>query len=180
MINIRDPLVLTYETIKKAVKTVHGADFLVIGDLPNDADLKEQLPCAKITNISTTSEKAFMREFEPHDIKYNSDGTCIVATEMERLYYIMEISFFASEKEIVQKLSTEFVLYIEQFDELPIINDFWSEKMQIFLETPPTSPYGENGLYQCKHTWLCRGKLIMEEIVKAVDVTNLKFKIENI
>ena len=42
MEKIRDPLVLVYETLKKAIKTVHGQDFLVFDDLPKTESNKKK------------------------------------------------------------------------------------------------------------------------------------------
>ncbi len=180
MEKIRDPLVLAYEAIQMAIQTVHGKDFLIFDDLPDATEFKKQLPAANISNISSTIEKALMREFEPHKIKNNNNGTYTVATETLRFDYLMQVSFFAHKKGIVQKLSTEFIMYMEEKNELLLPDDFWNETMQIFLQSSPTAPHGEPDLYQCDQTWLCRGKLLTSEIVNSIDVTNLRFKIKNI
>ncbi len=48
MEKIRDPLVLVYETLKKAIQTVHGQDFLVFDDFPDSRQLqKTKQKCSK-------------------------------------------------------------------------------------------------------------------------------------
>ena len=50
MEKIRDPLVLVYETLKKAIQTVHGENFLVLDDFPMaDRFHKEKRNAANIS-----------------------------------------------------------------------------------------------------------------------------------
>ena len=58
MEKIRDPLVLVYETLKKAIQTVHGQDFLVMYDFPTaDSFRKQNRNAANISFVSASSEK---------------------------------------------------------------------------------------------------------------------------
>lgn len=179
MDRLRDPLVLAYEAIKAAIREVHGEAFAVFDDAPDATKLKKQLPAASISYISGSSEKAFMREFEPHAIKKNKGGTFTVATETLRFEYYIQVSFFSHEKGLAQRLSTQFYTKTEQENEIPLLDEPWNETMQIFLESPPLPPRGEPDLYQCDQTWACRGRLLTTEVVNAVDVRKLKLKIHN-
>ena len=69
MEKVRDPLVLVYETLKQAIKTVHGQDFLVFDDFPTaDSYRKQNKNAANISFVSANSEKGLMREFIPHKV----------------------------------------------------------------------------------------------------------------
>ena len=77
MEKMRDPLVLVYETLKKAIKTVHGQDFLVLDDFPTaDSYRKQNRNAANISFISASSEKGLMREFIPHQTIKNKNDEC--------------------------------------------------------------------------------------------------------
>ena len=116
MEKIRDPLVLVYETLKKAIKTVHGQDFLVLDDFPTaDSYRKQNKNAANISFVSASSEKGLMREFIPHKVvKNENDNKFTVATETLRMEYVIQISFFADRKGIAQQLSTKFINYLER------------------------------------------------------------------
>ncbi len=177
---LRDPLVLTYEALKHAIRQVHGEKFLVYDDIPVATELKKQLPAANLSYVSGVGEKAFMREFDPHTLKDNENGTFTVVTETLRFDYYIQVSFFATKKGLAQMLSNKFMAIIELENEILIPNDPWGETMQIMLESPPLPPRGEPDLYQCEQTWLCRGKLLTTEVVNAVDITNLRIRTKNV
>lgn len=172
----RDPLVLAYEALKMAIKSVHGMDFAVYDDLPDATEFRKRLPAASISYISGGGEKAFMREFTPHAIKKNA-GTFNVATETTRFEYLIQVSFFDDKKGKAQTLSTAFYTSMEIENEIPLPDDPWGETMQIFLESPPFPPRGKPDLYQCDQTWRCRGKLLTTEVVNAVDVRGFRIRI---
>ena len=102
MENVRDPLVLVYQTLKKAIKTVHGQDFLVLDDFPTaDSYRKQNRNAANISFISASSEKGLMREFVPHKtVKNNTDNKFTIVIETLRMEYVIQISFFADRKGI--------------------------------------------------------------------------------
>ncbi|MCP1306487.1 hypothetical protein [Paenibacillus tyrfis] len=175
---MRDPLVSTYEALAAAMVKVHGKDFPVLDGDPDPTVFKKQLPAAHIVQVSGTVEKALMREYEPHGLINNGDGTYTVGTESCRFDYLIQVSFYGAKPGIAQRLSTAFMAYVEMDNELVIPGDKWGESMQIFLEAPPMPPRGEPDLYQCDATYRCRGKLITEERVQSIDVSKLKFKIE--
>lgn len=178
---MRDPLVLVYETLKRAIREVHGEQFLVFDDFPNaDEFRKTKQNAANISYVSGSNEKGLLREFVPHALKKNEDRTYTVVTETVRMEYMMQVSFFASKKGIAQKLSNEFVTYWEQKNEVDFYNDPWKETMQMFLLYPPLPPRGDTDLWQCDQTWKCSGKLLTESIVSEIDVRNCKFRIKNI
>lgn len=180
MEEIRDPLVLVYETLKQAIKKVHGKEFVVFDDFPNaDEFKKKKRNAANISYVSGGIEKGLMREYIPHSFRKNNDGTYTVATETSRMDYIIQVSFFADKKGIAQRLSTKFILYLEQLNELPLYNDTWNEVMGIFLAEPATPPEGDTDLWQCDQTWRCTGKLLTESIVSQVDINNFKPKVKN-
>lgn len=174
---MRDPLILAYQAIKQAIRTVHGADFVVRDEMPSPIEFKKQLPAANITYVSGTVEKALMREYEPHGLINNEDGTYTVGTEAVRFDYLIQVSFFAPKPGIAQRLSTAFIAHVETDNEILIPNDKWGEVMQIYLSSPPLPPRGEPDLYQVDATYSCLGKLITEEIVSAIDVSKFKPKI---
>jgi hypothetical protein len=182
---MRDPLVATYKAIHDAIKTVHGTAFTVRDEQPDPTEftigqtktVKEILPAANISYVSGTSEKALMREHEPHGILNNFDGTFTVGTEALRFDYMIQVSFYAERQGTALRLATEFMAYIESENEIPIPEDKWETSMQVFTEGPPVPPRGEKGLYQSDLTLSCRGKLITEEVVSAIDVSNFKPKI---
>lgn len=178
---VRDPLVLVYETLKKAIKDVHGEGFQVFDDFPTEDEFrKENKNAAHISFISGSVEKGLLREYVPHKMSKNEDGTYTVATETCRMDYIMQVSFFASKKGIAQRMSTEFTSYIEERNELPLFNDQWKETMSIFLLSPPPPPHGDVDLWQCDQTWKCSGKLLTQSNVNAIDLKKFKFKIKNV
>ncbi len=182
MEKIRDPLVLVYETLKQAIKTVHGQDFLVLDDFPTaDSYRKQNRNAANISFVSASSEKGLMREFIPHKVvKNDNDNQFTVATETLRLEYVIQISFFANRKGIAQMLSTKFINYLEQKNELELVDDKWLENMDIFLMYPPAPPEGDTDLWQVNQTWQCSAKLLTEEIVDKVEQMNFTGKIKNI
>lgn len=179
MVKIRDPLVLVYETLKKAIQTVHGQDFLVFDDFPTaDSYRKQNRNAANISFVSASSEKGLMREWIPHkEIKNRDDFT--VATETLRLEYVIQISFFANRKGIAQRLSTKFIHYMEEKNELPLVEDAWQESMYVFLLYPPAPPEGDTDLWQVNQTWQCSAKLLTEKVVQEVKQMNFTGKIKN-
>lgn len=182
MEKIRDPLVLVYETLKKAIKTVHGQDFLVLDDFPTaDSYRKQNRNAANISFVSASSEKGLMREFIPHKtMKNENDNNFTVATETLRLEYVIQISFFANRKGIAQQLSTKFINYLERENELKLEGDKWAESMNIFLLYPPAPPEGDTDLWQVNQTWQCSAKLLTEEVVDEVEQMNFKKKIKSV
>ena len=182
MEKIRDPLVLVYETLKKAIKTVHGQDFLVFDDFPTaDSYRKQNKNAANISFVSASSEKGLMREFIPHKVvKNENDNKFTVATETLRMEYVIQISFFADRKGIAQQLSTKFINYLERKNALKLEGDKWMENIDIFLMYPPAPPEGDTDLWQVNQTWQCSAKLLTEEIVDKVEQMNFTGKIKNI
>ncbi len=182
MEKVRDPLVLVYETLKKAIKTVHGQDFLVLDDFPTaDSYRKQNKNAANISFVSASSEKGLMREFIPHKVvKNENDNKFTVATETLRMEYVIQISFFADRKGIAQQLSTKFINYLERKNALKLEGDKWMENIDIFLMYPPAPPEGDTDLWQVNQTWQCSAKLLTEEIVDKVEQMNFTGKIKNI
>ncbi len=182
MKKIRDPLVLVYETLKKAIQTVHGQDFLVMDDFPTaDSFRKQNRNAANISFVSASSEKGLMREFIPHQtIKNKNDNNFTVATETLRLEYVIQISFFANRKGIAQQLSTKFINYLEEKNELQLVGDKWAENMNVFLLYPPAPPEGDTDLWQVNQTWQCSAKLLTEKVVDKVEQMNFTKMIKNI
>lgn len=181
MEKIRDPLVLVYETLKKAIKTVHGQDFLVFDDFPTaDSYRKQNKNAANISFVSASSEKGLMREFIPHKVvKNENDNKFTVATETLRMEYVIQISFFADRKGIAQQLSTKFINYLERKNALKLEGDKWMENIDIFLMYPPAPPEGDTDLWQVNQTWQCSAKLLTEEVVDTVEQMNFIGKIKN-
>ncbi|MGF9909485.1 hypothetical protein [Brevibacillus porteri] len=177
MTTIRDPLVCTYLALQEAIKNVHGQNFNVRDDTPNPIEFKKVLPAANISYVSGTVEKGLMREYEPHGLIKNPDGTFTVGTESARFDYLIQVSFFADKPGKAQRLSTAFMAFIEAENELPIPNDKWDEVMQIYMTTPPLPPKGEPDLYQVDATYQCTGRLITENVVNAVDISKFKPKV---
>ncbi|KKX52566.1 MULTISPECIES: hypothetical protein [Brevibacillus] len=175
--SVCDPLVCTYKALQQAIHHVHGQNFEVRDDTPNPIDFKKVLPAANISYVSGTYEKGLMREYEPWAILKNPDGTFTVGTESARFNYLIQVSFFADKPGKAQRLSTEFMSFIEIENELPISGDKWGEVMEIFLATPPLPPRGQPDLYQVDATYQCTGRLITEQIVNAVDVSKFKPKV---
>ena len=182
MEKVRDPLVLVYETLKKAIKTVHGQDFLVLDDFPTaDSYRKQNKNAANISFVSANSEKGLMREFIPHKVvKNDNNNQFTVATETLRIEYVIQISFFANKKGIAQMLSTKFINYLERENTLKLEGDKWLENMDIFLMYPPAPPEGDTDLWQVNQTWQCSAKLLTEEIVDKTEQMNFTGKIKNI
>ena len=181
MEKIRDPLVLVYETLKQAIKTVHGQDFLVLDDFPTaDSYRKQNRNAANISFVSASSEKGLMREFIPHKVvKNENDNKFTVATETLRMEYVIQISFFADRKGIAQQLSTKFINYLERKNALKLEGDKWMENIDIFLMYPPAPPEGDTDLWQVNQTWQCSAKLLTEEVVDTVEQMNFIGKIKN-
>lgn len=175
-----DPLVCVYQALEAAIHQVNGTDFAIYDGIPDPTEFSKQLPAAHIIQVSGTAEKALMREYEPHGLIDNGEGTFTVGTELCRFDYLIQVSFYGAKPGIAQQLSTAFMAFVESDNELVIPGDKWSESMQIFLSAPPTPPRGEPDLYQVDATYRCRGKLITEEKVQAIDVTDLKFKISSV
>ncbi len=182
MEKVRDPLVLVYETLKKAIKTVHGQDFLVLDDFPTaDSYRKQNKNAANISFVSASSEKGLMREFIPHKVvKNESDNKFTVATETLRMEYVIQISFFADRKGIAQQLSTKFINYLERKNALKLEGDKWLENIDIFLMYPPAPPEGDTDLWQVNQTWQCSAKLLTEEVVDKTEQMNFTGKVKNI
>ena len=182
MEKIRDPLVLVYETLKKAIKTVHGQDFLVLDDFPTaDSYRKQNRNAANISFVSASSEKGLMREFIPHKVvKNENDNKFTVATETLRMEYVIQISFFADRKGIAQQLSTKFINYLERKNALKLEGDKWMENIDIFLMYPPAPPEGDTDLWQVNQTWQCSAKLLTEEVVDKTEQMNFTGMIKNI
>ena len=182
MEKVRDPLVLVYETLKQAIKTVHGQDFLVLDDFPTaDSYRKQNRNAANISFISASSEKGLMREFIPHKVvKNDNNNQFTVATETLRIEYVIQISFFANKKGIAQMLSTKFINYLERENTLKLEGDKWLENMDIFLMYPPAPPEGDTDLWQVNQTWQCSANLLTEEIVDKTEQMNFTGKIKNI
>ena len=182
MEKVRDPLVLVYETLKQAIKTVHGQDFLVFDDFPTaDSYRKQNKNAANISFVSANSEKGLMREFIPHKVvKNDNNNQFTVATETLRIEYVIQISFFANRKGIAQQLSTKFINYLERKNALKLEGDKWLENMDIFLMYPPAPPEGDTDLWQVNQTWQCSAKLLTEEIVDKTEQMNFTGKIKNI
>lgn len=182
MEKVRDPLVLVYETLKKAIKTVHGQDFLVFDDFPTaDSYRKQNKNAANISFVSASSEKGLMREFIPHKVvKNESDNKFTVATETLRMEYVIQISFFADRKGIAQQLSTKFINYLERKNALKLEGDKWLENIDIFLMYPPAPPEGDTDLWQVNQTWQCSAKLLTEEVVDKTEQMNFTGKVKNI
>ena len=182
MEKVRDPLVLVYETLKQAIKTVHGQDFLVLDDFPTaDSYRKQNRNAANISFVSASSEKGLMREFIPHKVvKNENNNQFTVTTETLRMEYVIQISFFANRKGIAQMLSTKFINYLERENTLKLEEDKWLESMDIFLMYPPAPPEGDTDLWQVNQTWQCSAKLLTEEIVDKTEQMNFIGKIKNI
>lgn len=182
MEKVRDPLVLVYETLKKAIKTVHGQDFLVLDDFPTaDSYRKQNKNAANISFVSASSEKGLMREFVPHKVvKNDNNNQFTVATETLRMEYVIQISFFADRKGIAQQLSTKFINYLERKNALKLEGDKWLENIDIFLMYPPAPPEGDTDLWQVNQTWQCSAKLLTEEVVDKTEQMNFTGKVKNI
>ncbi|WP_019123637.1 hypothetical protein [Brevibacillus massiliensis] len=175
---IRDPLVCTYLAIQSAIRTVHGKEFVVRDDTPNPIEFKKKtLPAANISYVSGNVDKGLMREYEPHGLIDNGNGTFTVGTESALFDYLIQVSFFADRPGKAQQLATAFMASIESENEIPIPGDKWGETMQIFLAAPPNPPRGEPDLYQVDATYQCTGKLITEHIVSAVDLSKFHPKV---
>lgn len=185
---MRDPLVETYRALKNAIRVVHGSTFVVRDEKPSPVEFNldsaepetQSLPAANISFVSGTSEKALMREYEPHGLIDNGDGTYTQGIEVLRFDYLIQVSFFAERQGTALRLATEFMAYIEKENRIPIPGDKWGEVVQIFAQGPPRPPRGETGLYQSDATYSCRGKLIVEETVNAIDVSLFKPKVTNL
>ncbi|UED70692.1 hypothetical protein [Brevibacillus sp. HD3.3A] len=174
---IRDPLECAYKAIQAAIRNVHGSDFAVRYDMPNPIQFKKVIPAANISFVGGTAEKGLMREYEPHGIIRNTDGTYTVGTESVRFEYLIQVSFFADKPGKAQQLSTAFMAAIEVENEIPIPGDKWGEIVQIFSSAPPPPPRGAPDLYQVDATYQCTGKLITEQVVSAVDISKFKPKV---
>lgn len=178
---MRDPLVLVYEAMKNAIREVHGKDFIVFDDFPNANEFRKPgKNAASISYISGSLEKGLMREYVPHSIKQNPDRSYTIATETCRMDYILQVSFFAGKKGIAQRLSTEFMAYLEERNGVPLKGDPWGESMEAFLTEAPEPPRGEADLWQCDQAWRCRGKLLTEHVVNRIEVEGFRPKITNI
>ncbi len=173
---LRDPLVLAYAGFKQAIQRVHGVDFVVRDEQPAATDYKITLPAANISYVSGRTEKALMRDNRIHGQKKNGNGTYTLAWEIMRFEYLLQISFFARLPAEVQKLSTAFILAMETENEIILPNDPWQCSMNVFLSAPPLPPRGSKNLYQIDQTWECGGKLLLEENVNEVDISNLRFR----
>lgn len=176
----RDPLVLIYQTLKQAIKEVHGEDFLVFSDFPVEGELrKANRNAACITCISGQAEKALMREQAPHKIRKNTDRSYTAAMETLRLDYLIQVTFFSDREGKAQRLNTEFILCLEEKNELPLAGDVWQEYMQVFLSAPPMPPDGEADLWQCSSDWRCRGRLLTEQPAAEIGEVSFAGKVRN-
>lgn len=177
---IRDPLVLAYETLKQAIREVHGRNFAVYDDFPNANEFRKmERNAANITYLSGGIEKGLMREFVPHGVRKNTDRTYTVATETCRMDYIMQVSFFANKKGTAERLSTEFMAFVEKQNRLRLKDDEWNEEMEISLIEPPYPPHGGADLWQCDQAWRCRGKLITESVANDIAAENFRPRVRN-
>jgi hypothetical protein len=174
---VRDPLVCAYQALQATIKSVHGAGFAVLDGDPDPTVFKKVLPAVHIEQVSAKAEKALMREYEPHGLIDNGNGTFTVGTESIRFDYLIQVSFYADKPGTAQRLTTEFMAHIEIENEIVIPNDIWGEVMEIFITAAPMPPRGEPDLYQCDATYRCIGKLITESIVRKIDISHLKFRI---
>lgn len=175
---IRDPLALIYSALKKKIKDVHGEKFYVTDGIPSVSEYKKQLPAANISYVSGAAEKAFMREYEPHKLVNNGDGTYMAIYEIMRFSYLIQISFFAKMPGIAQQLSLIFIDVLES-NNLLCLDDTWDSDTNIFLQSPPLPARGEEFLYQVDQTWVCSGKLLHQELVNEIDLKDLYLKIKN-
>lgn len=180
--SLRDPLILAYKAIIQAIQTVHGAIPVFDGD-PNPAEFKKALlgdnsgteqliKVAHIFKVGGSSEKGLMREYNPHGLIDNHDGTWTEGTESLRMDYLIQVSFYGNRPGIAEQLSNDFMGYIEAVNEIPLPDDKWNETMYIFTEGTPTPPVGDPDLYVVHATYRCRGKLITERQVGTFDVQN--------
>lgn len=172
-----DPLISTYEAMRAAIRIVHGANFNVTDEMPDATIYELDLPAANIMLESSKLHKAFMREFVPHSMENNKNGTYTIATETARFDYFIQISFFAPTAGYAQKLSNEFLNYIELRNEVEIPNNKWGDKLTVLLQSAPDAPQGTSGLYWVNQHYKCIGKFITEDVVNAIDVANLRFRI---
>lgn len=177
----RDSLVLVYETLKAAIKKVHGEGFPVFDDKPNvDLFLKKQRNAANISYVSGSIEKALMREYVPHKLRNNKNGTFTVATETARFHYTMRITFFAEKKGLAQRLGLLFLEAVEEANQFVVPGDEWEEVMEVLSLEPPRPPDGEADLWFCSLMVTCRGKLLTESTVNEIGAINFKGKITTI
>ena len=94
--------------------------------------------------------------------------------------YVIQISFFANKKGMAQMLSTKFIDYLEQKNELELVGDKWQESMNVFLMYPPAPPEGDTDLWQVNQTWQCSAKLLTEKVVDDVKQMDFKKMIKNV
>lgn len=176
----RDPLILVYKSVKDAVKSAFGKDFKVTDAFPNPSEIKKTMPSACIQIISGSTSKSLMSDYEPHKMKKLNNGKWLVCTENLRFVYTLKISFFSDKLHQLQSISNKFMSFIEEKENyIKIPDDLWEEEMLIYTEKPPMPPSGEQNTYFTEQEWICRGKLLMEEIVPCIDIKNLKFNIQN-
>ncbi len=175
---IRDPLSIVYEGLKAKIKEIHGQDFYVTDGTPPTSEYRKRLPAANISYVSGTAEKAFMREYEPHALIDNQDGTYTAIYEIMRFFYVLQVSFFADMSGDAQQLSLKFLTDLENSNSLPLPDELDSDA-NIFLQSPPLPPRGEEYLYQVDQTWACSGKLLQERVVNEIDVEKMNLKVKN-
>lgn len=176
----RDPLLLAYKAVQKAVKKVNGNNFIVRDAYPNPSEAKKSVPMACIQVVSGSTKKSIMSDYETHDMKKLPDGKWLVCRENLRFYYLLKVTFFDEKLNNVQKLSSDFLAFIEKSENyIDLPDDNWNEKMLIYIEEPPLPPSGEQNLYKVEQSWRCRGKLLIDEVVPSIDVSKIKFKVQN-
>ena len=175
---IRDPLAIVYEGLKAKIKEIHGQDFYVTDGEPPTSEYRKKLPAANISYVSGTAEKAFMREYEPHVLVDNQDGTYTVIYEIMRFFYVLQVSFFAEMPGDAQQLALKFLDDLENSNVLPLVDELDSST-NIFLQSPPLPPRGDEFLYQVDQTWACHGKLLHKRIVNEIDVAKMNLKVTN-
>jgi hypothetical protein len=180
--SLRDPLVLAYKALTQAIQNTLGTDIHVFDGTPNPTEFKkallgdnsgteQQIKAAHLFKVGGSSEKGLMREYIPHGIIDNLDGTFTEGTESIRMDYLIQVSFYANRPGIAEQLNNDFMGYIESNNEISLPGDKWNEQMYIFLEGTPTPPTGEPDVYVVHSTYRCRGKLITEKIVNSIDVS---------
>lgn len=176
----RDALILVYKAVRDAIKDTLGKDFKVTDSFPNPSEVKKSLPSASIQVVNGSILKSIMSDYEIHKSKKLSNGQWLVCTENLRFSYTLKVTFFCDKLSNVQIISNKFISFIEKkqnYIRLP--DDHWDEDMLIYIENPPMAPIGEPNLYYVEQEWICRGKLLIDEVVPSIDISNLKFKIQS-
>lgn len=179
-IDNRDALILVYKAVRDEIKNTLGRNFKVTDAFPDPSEAKKSLPSACIQIVNGSIVKSIMSDYEIHKSKKLSNGKWLVCTENLRFAYTLKITFFCEKLSEVQAISNKFMTFIESkqnYIKLP--DDHWDEDMLIYIENPPMPPEGEPDLYYVSQEWICRGKLLIDEVVPSIDISKLKFKIES-